>query len=158
MQTLIRSTIKDMNEYPQDHYIWNPLAILFFVLLTGGVFYWLSQDRWFVSSLYALNFLDVVIIGLAAFRFIRLFTYDKIMQFFRNWFLNADGTKPEKGIRRAFAELNECIWCTGMWAALLVLVMYFAGTFGVFGVYLLAISALATVFQNISQMITRIGV
>ena len=146
-----------MIDYPKDHHIWNPLAIIFFALLTGGAFYWLSQDRWFVSSLYALSFLDVIIISLAAFRLVRLFTYDKIMQFFRNWFLNADGSKPEKGIRRTFAELNECVWCTGMWSALVVLVLFFAGTFGVFAVYLLAISALATVFLNISKMITRIG-
>jgi len=146
-----------MTDYPQDHHIWNPLAIFFFVLLTGGAFYWLSQDRWFVSSLYALGFLDLFVISLAAFRLVRLFTYDKIMQFFRNWFLNRDGSKPAKGIRRTAAELLECIWCTGTWAALLVLSMYFAGTFGVFVVYLLAISALATVFANISKMITRIG-
>lgn len=145
-----------MAEYQEDHYIWNPLAILFFIGLMVGVFLWLSESLWFVSGLTSLSFFDLTVLALATLRLVRLFTYDKIMGFFRQLFLDK-GNKPERGIRRLCAELIECVWCTGMWGALVVSALYFSGLFGEFVVYILAISALGTVFLTFTQMLSRIG-
>jgi len=147
-------------EYPRDHAFWNPLFILFFLVLGGGVYFLFSRESWFLNELYALNFFSLIILGLATFRVIRLMTYDKITQFLREPFLNkVEGgyQKPAVGFRRAVAELFECVWCTGAWAAVCVYSAYLFAPWGVFAVYILAISALGTVFQNFSQMIVRVA-
>ena len=150
-----------MNDYPRDHHIWNPLFILFFAFLTVAVFVWIARDPSFVSNLFALSAFDFIVMSLATFRLIRLVTFDKVTYFFRVMFLDVFGdtaAKPAAGFRRAVSELIECIWCTGTWAALVVLALWFSSLFGIFAVYLLAISALGAVFQNLSHLITRIGV
>ncbi|HET8581013.1 MAG TPA: DUF1360 domain-containing protein [Candidatus Paceibacterota bacterium] len=143
-------------EYQRDHALWNPLALIFFLALMIGAFWYLDGFRGFLHDLYSLDFLSLTVLSLATLRIIRLFTYDKIMQFFRDFFLD-EGKKPEGGIRRLGAELIECIWCTGMWGALVALFFWYWSPFGTFLVYLLAISAAGSLLQNFSQLLARAG-
>lgn len=148
-------------DVPKDQKLWNVVfMIVFFALL--GISFWgltdgLDRFRW----LYLMTAGDIIIISLATFRVIRLVTFDKIFAFVREWFFVRDAQgmvqKPAGGPRRTVAELIECIWCTGLWAALFVSVLYFATDVTRFFVIILAIAAIATVLQNFSQMITRIG-
>lgn len=150
-----------MNDMPRDQKLWNVIFMVIFFGLFILAFWALTDGfrhlRWF----YLMSLGDIALISLASFRIIRLVTYDKIFAFVREWFLvtSEDGTvnKPAGGPRRTIAELIECVWCTGLWAAFVSTFLYFASDITRFFVIVLAIAAVATVLQNISQMITRIG-
>ena len=108
---------------------------------------------------------DLILIMLATFRLTRLFVYDKITQFFRDWFLvktvflgeNDElviiRQNPVSGPRRTISELLSCPWCIGIWMALIVTFFYFYTTFAWFIILLLAIAGSATFLQLLSNMI-----
>ena len=108
---------------------------------------------------------DLILIILATFRLTRLFVYDKIAQFFRDWFLvktvfpgeNDElvivRRTPVYGPRRTISELLACPWCIGIWMALIVTFFYFYTTFAWFIILLLAIAGSATFLQLLSNMI-----
>ena len=108
---------------------------------------------------------DLVLIMLATFRLTRLFVYDKITQFFRDWFLvktvflgeNDElviiRQNPVSGPRRTISELLSCPWCIGMWVAPFVTFFYFYTTFAWFIILFLAIAGVATFLQLLSNMI-----
>lgn len=146
---------------PKDQAVWNAVFSLLFLVLFVTFFWGLTDGLDNFTWLYLLSTMDIVLLSLATFRIIRLITYDKIFNFVRQWFLvrQEDGSyvKPAGGPRRTIAELIECIWCTGLWAALGVSVLYFAADIGRFLVIILAVAAVGTLLQNISQMIARVG-
>lgn len=108
---------------------------------------------------------DLILIMLATFRLTRLFVYDKITQFFRDWFLvktvfpgeNDElviiRQNPVSGLRRTISELLGCPWCTGVLMALFVTFFYFYTTFAWFIILFLAIAGVATFLQLLSNMI-----
>lgn len=150
----------ETNRYKNDH-AWNLGASAFFVFLTVLFFVFVRQfgaDYY----IYRFTFLDMVIIGMAAFRLTRLFTLDKIFSFARAWFYDIDAqghhtVKPPTGLRRIGAELIECPWCTGLWSALLALTLYLSGPYPRFLVWLLAAAGVGAVFFTLSNMFARIG-
>ena len=149
------------NTLPSDQGAWNVVfSVIFFLLFV--VFFWGLTDGFNdFAWLYLVTPFDITIIALATFRAIRLLSYDKIFAFARNLFLvrQSDGTyqKEGGGPRRTIAELLECLWCTGLWAALFLTTLYFAAAVGQFFVVVLAIAAVGSLLQNFSQMIARVG-
>ena len=150
-----------MNPLPKDQALWNIVFSVLFLVLTVGFFWILTEGFYDFGWLFFITFFDVAIISLATFRLIRLVTFDKIFAFARNLFLvrQEDGTyrKEGGGPRRTIAELMECLWCTGLWAALFSFVLYFVDPIGRFFVFILALAALGSFLQNFSQMIARIS-
>ena len=141
---------------PKDQYAWN--ALIFFAYPIAIVGAYLFIDRTIgIRNMSLLSIFDIFIMMLATFRIIRLITFDKIFNFAHVIFMDAmpDGTyaKPERGLRRAIAELIECQWCTGVWAGLFVVVVYMLSAIGRFGALILAISALGSFMQVISRRI-----
>ena len=108
---------------------------------------------------------DLVIIILAAFRLTRLFVYDIVMQFFRDWFLDKEEFEDErgaiqvrrfppiKGPRRTLNDLLGCPWCFGMWAGLLVPLFYFLTPYAWFVILVMAISGVATLLMLFANLI-----
>ena len=83
-----------------------------------------------------ITWLNLFIFSLASFRLTRLFVYDHITGFIRNWFLKEveevqpNGeitsyylTKPG-AINQFFGKLLSCYWCTGMWCAISIILTY----------------------------------
>ncbi|MDP3958218.1 MAG: DUF1360 domain-containing protein, partial [bacterium] len=123
--------------------------------------------------------LDFFLIVLAIFRLIRLFSYDKITQFLRDFLydfeelpagraIGAGGPgdrgegvrvkqKPLRGIRRTILELLDCPWCTGVWIALFVVFFYFYTPYFWFPLLILAVSGVATFLQLTANMIGWTG-
>ncbi len=150
-----------MNTMPKDQGMWNAIFAILFFLIFGFLFWGLTDGFDRFDWLFLMDTMDIVIISLATFRMIRLTSFDKMFAFIRNWFLDKqeDGTyrKPPGGPRRTVAELVECLWCTGLWGALFVIVVYFTADIGRFFVILLAVAAVGSFLQLLSQMIGRIG-
>lgn len=150
-----------MNDMPKDQALWNAIFSAFFLLVLVVVFWGLTDGLDQFGWLYLMSPIDIIIISLATFRITRLVTSDKIFAFVRSWFMDTDESglesKPKGGPRRTVAEIIECLWCTGLWAALLVTALYFAADVGRFFVVILAIAAVGSFLQNFSHMIGRIG-
>jgi hypothetical protein len=105
---------------------------------------------------------DLVILILAAFRLIRLFTYDQVMRVVRDMFMDhrefideatglvmIERTKPAGGPKRALSDLFGCPWCIGMWVSYAVIVLYFAFPPVRFLALILALAGAASALQII---------
>lgn len=99
-----------------------------------------------------INGFDFALIVFAAFRLTRLFVYDKIMQWFRDLFLE-NGALPEDGPTRTISDILACPWCVGVWFALLLVFFYYLTPFAWFFILVLAISGVATVVQLLANWV-----
>ena len=85
-----------------------------------------------------ISWLEFVLLILASFRITRLVVFDRITEFIRRLFLDEIEEKNELGqsevyivpksgrVRGFLGELISCYWCTGIWIAIsLTLLFYF---------------------------------
>lgn len=126
---------------------WNFLLSLFFVVLVLYSVWYLIADR---SLYYAVPVRDLVLMGLAIFRFTRLFTYDVITQFIRDWFVGA----RKDSFRHTLGALLDCPWCTGLWFSWFVVFFYFAAPVVAWPIILImALASGASFFQLIANWV-----
>lgn len=104
---------------------------------------------------------EFLILTLATFRLTRLFVYDSIMQFFRDFFLEKksetkDGrlyitrskSKYSKfGFKRLFADLLDCPWCTGVWMALIIMFLFYISPYSWPFLVLLSVAGASSFIQ-----------
>jgi hypothetical protein len=121
------------------------LSIFFAILLTAGI--------WFLALIGAfsreINLSDLLLMSLATWRLTRLFTYDSITKFIRDWFVSG---RPET-LRGTLFTLVTCPWCTGLWFAAMVVFFYFLTPYAWPIILLLAVAALGSFFQIISNLV-----
>lgn len=141
-----------------DQYFWNIVFTLFFLCLVFMAMVILESESY--KTLETITVLDLALITLASFRLIRLMVYDKITAFFREQFydvLEQKGkillVKPATGPRRTLADLLTCPWCIGVWATATVSFFYLLTPMAFFPILFLALSALATFFQLLSNLV-----
>lgn len=141
-----------------NQYLWNLFFLLFFIGLI--VFATLVLEGRARISYEALTFVDFALIALASWRVTRLVVYDKIFAFFREQFYDTIGDddevvllKPKKGPRRTLADLLSCPWCFGVWAGATVTFFYLLTPYAIFPVLFLALSAIASFFQVLSNFV-----
>jgi hypothetical protein len=139
---------------PREQHFWNSVALAVFVALAA-----LSValvDTYGNRDFDALGFFDLTLMGLAAFRMVHLLTYDKIFEMVRAAFMDEKGgrlKKAERGWRRLVCEFLECIWCTGIWSALVVVTIYLLGFWGRFTVLLFAVAGIGSLLQLVSKAV-----
>jgi hypothetical protein len=141
-----------------DQYFWNFVFLIFFLsLVVMGTIILDTEAR---ISLVQLTLTDYVLITLASWRLTRLVIYDAILKFFREQFFDLDKTgkvaeltKPKFGPRRTIADLMTCPWCFGVWATALVTFFYLITPFAIYPVVFLALSAVATFLQLLSNLV-----
>ncbi|HEX8591164.1 MAG TPA: DUF1360 domain-containing protein [Candidatus Paceibacterota bacterium] len=128
-------------------HFWNTFFSVFFLLLVVlGVSY-LAEAR---LIFYDVPVRDLLLIALAVFRLVRLFTYDHITTFIRDWFKDA----PVNSLRHTLGALLNCLWCTGLWFSFLVVFCYFATPFSWPVILVLALAALASFFQVFTNLVS----
>lgn len=141
-----------------DQYFWNVIFLIFFIALVfmGAII----LDGESYKKYADLTLVDFTLITLASFRIIRMVVYDKIFAFFREQFYDATEykgkvilTKPDAGPRRTLADLLSCPWCFGVWASAMVTFFYLLTPYAFFPVLFLALSAVASFLQIISNLI-----
>jgi hypothetical protein len=143
---------------PKEQYFWNGVALIAFAVLCGLSVALVA--RYGAIDPAGLGFFDLVLLGLAAFRLIHLLTYDKIFEPVRAAFMDREGARlknAERGWRRLMCEFMQCIWCTGMWSGLIVVTVYFLGTWGRFAVIVLAVAGLGSLLQIVSKALAARG-
>jgi len=126
---------------------WNIVFSLFFLALIGLSFVALSEQSLLRSEI---PWTDLILLSLATFRLVRLFTYDHITDFLRSW--------TERGRPGTFLgtihDLLTCPWCTGVWFGFLTYVGYCASRETIMPVILiLSIAAFASVFQIFTNLV-----
>ncbi len=107
-----------------------------------------------------LTILDLVLMTLASWRVTRLFVYDEVTKWLREQFYNPRKSrtgiileKPESGPRLTLANLFGCPWCFGVWASAGVVFIYLVFEWAYYPVLLLAVAAVATFMQLLSNLI-----
>jgi hypothetical protein len=127
-------------------HFWNTFFSLLLLVLVFVGFSWLF-DRGQVF--YDIPLRDLILLSLAVFRLIRLFTYDIITQFIRDWFV---GARPDT-LPHTLGALINCPWCTGLWFSFVVLFGYFATPYSWPVILMLAIAALGSFLQLIANSV-----
>ncbi len=141
-----------------DQYLWNIVfSIFFIILLTMGVIILETESRFLTTEL---GMVDYVLMVLATWRLVRLFTYDTATKFLREQFLDFvkvehgyELVKPEKGPRRTLADLFGCPSCISVWMGAVVVFFYLLTPYAFLPTLVLAVSVLATFFQNLGTLI-----
>ena len=125
---------------------WNTLLSLFFGgLVAAGVWWIFTTHRIF----YPLPVLDLVLMSLAIFRLIRLFTYDVITKFIREWFEGA----REDSFAHTLGALLNCPWCTGLWFSFIIVFSYYATPFAWPVILILAVAGIASFLMTLSNLV-----
>jgi len=141
-----------------DQYFWNLVFSLFFfgVMVMAAIILETESRIAFTE----LTLVDYVLITLATWRVTRLFIYDAITKFIREQFWDlvtvgkkSELEKPRFGPRRTIADLLSCPWCFSIWAAAVVIFFYLITPYAVYPVMLLALSAVATFLQLLSNLV-----
>jgi hypothetical protein len=145
-----------------DQNAWNFwLLVLSAVLLAAEI--WLLMELGKLPT--SIGILDLVLISLATFRVTRLFVYDAIMEFVRDWFLirkvsyTSDNELvierrkyPDGGLR-AISELFSCPWCFGLQAAMLVVFLYYLSELSWIVILMFAVGGVATFIQLVANAV-----
>jgi len=127
--------------------LWSIIFSLFFLGLVALAYIYLS-DRGLLTT--DIPWSDLVLLSLATFRLVRLFTYDHITAFLREW---VAGAHPGTFLGTV-KDLLGCPWCTGVWFGFLAYVGYSVSREMVMPLILiLAIAALASFFQVLSNLV-----
>ena len=128
-------------------HFWHTTLSLFFAAVAVLAYYWLEANGRLTGHV---PLWDFVLMTLAIARLVRLFTYDNITVFVREWFEGAD----PKTFLGSLGTLINCPWCTGLWFALVVGFVYFAiPTIAFYAILVLALSSAASSLQLISNLI-----
>jgi hypothetical protein len=136
----------------EDQHFWQGIALIGYAILCALSI--LLVARYGMTDFGRLTFFDLALLGLAAFRAIHLITYDKIFDIVRAAFMDQKGVRlktADRGWRRLICEFIQCIWCTGMWSGLIVVTVYFLGTWGHYAVVVLAVAGLGSLLQLMSK-------
>jgi hypothetical protein len=113
-----------------------------------------------------LDFWNIIIFGLAAFRLTRLIVFEKITEFIRNPFFDESIEKDEygneevyftpktSGLKGWMGELLSCHWCTGIWVSIFLYFLYLH--FPKIGQPLIMVLAIAAIGSMIETILSKI--
>jgi hypothetical protein len=128
-------------------HFWHTVLILFYIALAVFAYLWLSGHGKLAGFVPVGDF---ILMTFAVQRLTRLFTYDAITAFVRDWFVGAD----PRSFFGALGTLINCPWCTGLWFALVVVFFYFATpVIAWYAILVLALSSLATMLQLLANLL-----
>lgn len=127
-------------------HFWHTTLSFFFAALAVFAYLWLAASARLAAFVPVGDFF---LMALAVMRLVRLFTYDSITAFIRQWFADAD---PES-LAGSLGTLINCPWCMGLWFALIVVFFYFATPVVWYAILVLALAAMASFLQIFTNLI-----
>ncbi|HEX8974601.1 MAG TPA: DUF1360 domain-containing protein [Patescibacteria group bacterium] len=90
------------------------------------------------------------LLSLATFRLTRLFVYDTVADFIRDYF-----SETQSGPKKSMHDLLDCPWCTGIWAALLISFFFFLTPLAYPFIIFLSVAGFGTFIQFLINLIMR---
>lgn len=141
-----------------DQYFWNfVFGVFFLILIVMGAIILETESRVRFADLFTMDF---ILMTLATWRLTRLMIYDTVTKFVREQFWDVVKVgksyaleKPPTGPRRTIADLLSCPWCFGVWAAAIIIFFYLITPYAVYPILLLAVSAVASFLQILSNLV-----
>lgn len=128
------------------NHAWSIALSLFFALLVIiGIQYLVASGAFYRNF----SMGDFVLLALAVWRLTRLFTYDAITRFIRDWFADA---RPAT-FRGTLFTLLSCPWCTGLWFAYFTLFFYLATPYAWPVILFLALAAVGSFLQVVANLV-----
>ena len=127
-------------------HFWNTVLSLFFALLVIISLKLLSDAG---RIYYGIPVRDLVLMALAIFRLVRLFTYDGITKFIRDWFVDA----RVDSFRHTLGVLINCPWCTGLWFSWVIVTFYFSSLYSWPVILILSLAAIASFIQVLTNWV-----
>lgn len=124
---------------------WSLFFSLFFLVLVVMGLQWLIAGN-LITWIQPWEFF---LLALAIFRLIRLFSYDLITAFLRDWLKKAE---PNTFLGTV-SQLVNCPWCIGLWFSFLVVFAYFATPYAWPLILILALASIASFFQILTNLI-----
>jgi hypothetical protein len=152
-------------EYKMEQAIklWNAGAILLFIVLVTLSYQYIQAHYLMPRRIFGM---DIILLSLATLRIIHLITYDNITRCLREIFLDVETVKQVEGgvetyervpsknaFKQTMYKLLNCPWCTGVWVAWLVVMLYLLVPEARFLFFILVIAAIASYLQVISNLI-----
>lgn len=131
----------------KDQIVWNMIFTFFYAVSLSFSGVVLFQSGRIPSSISAM---DLIIVSLAVFRLIRLFVYDSVTSYIRDYL-----GKLDAGPGKTLSDLLSCPWCTGVWTALLVSFFYFLSPLAWFPIFVFALAGAGAYLQIIINKIGR---
>lgn len=141
--------------------LWNVTAMIFFSVLCIFMY---KIFLVFKPENFELTVYDILILIFANFRLIRLFIYDNMTLFVREWFMDLKILDDNDSKKYVFVEsknsfkltmykLMTCPWCFGVWSSFISAFVYF--TFPSLKVIfiVLSISAVASFLMLLTNLI-----
>ena len=116
---------------------WNFLATLFYVICFIALGYALKKNEIGSDDI---KFRDMALMTLATYRLTRLLVFDSIFKLFRD-FVKSRANYLVFYVTR---EIITCPWCAGVWAAIIIIAIYYFVPFGQILIILFAISGVAS--------------
>lgn len=140
----------------EDQNLWNFIFSVFFICVLAAAVWYMQEVRG--GFLISVPPFDALMLAFATFRITRLVVYDKIARWFRELFADRheyekDGKAwvevkpPASGFRHAVYDLLQCPWCIGIWAALVVIFVYFVYPWGWFFCFFLGLAGAGSLLQ-----------
>lgn len=123
---------------PNNEKFWNFIYATSFIIVTFIFSYYIIYLK---IDFTKISNKELVIIALASYRLTRLLVYDKVLNFLRDFI-----TKKEhkSGFLNSTKYFLTCPWCAGVWMTLMIFVLFLIVPYGLFLVYILAISGIAS--------------
>lgn len=121
-------------------YAWHIIAAIFFVTIVICGIIFLADGGYFARSV---GVADFFLMTLAVWRLVRLFSYDAITQFMREWWQD----KAPETLGGTLHTLLTCPWCTGLWFGMMVVFAFFYTPYAWPVLLILAISVLGSFLQ-----------
>ncbi len=112
--------------------------MVFALLVAGSLSVLASENKLPLE----ISLFDFVLISIATFRLIHLVVYDSITNFIRDFF-----GEFEKGPAKSISNLIHCPWCTGIWAAFIIIFFYFLTSFAWYPILIIAVAGIGTFIQ-----------
>lgn len=97
---------------------------------------------------------EFLIIAIAVYRLTMLITNDKILEGFRDRFLEWDYNNPEDDTyvpKNLFGYLIHCHWCVSVWSALFLYILYQLSDWSYYLIIILALSGLSSIVNKILE-------
>ena len=116
---------------------WNFLATLFFIIGFVALGYALKVNDIGADDI---KIRDIALMTLATYRLTRLLVFDSIFKIFRDFIKS----RARYLVFYVVREIITCPWCAGVWAALIIVSIYYLVPFGQILIILFAISGVAS--------------
>ena len=125
---------------------WNFTSLFVYLALVILVGYILEKNG---HSIRNIGLKDLIIITLASYRMTRILVFEKILKFFRDFVKS----KQNYYVLNTIRFIITCPWCAGVWITLVIVVLYFLVPYGVFLVYILALSGIASFLVLLANLV-----